>query len=310
MKTQQTLNLEFTDEPVLDLHADATAIDVLPARSGESPRIEVEGLGAFDGRAPLKVERRGSVVFVRLIHGWAENWPVPLEIRRLAVYVPAHVKARLHCDMGRLRISGLAGCDLEASSNAGKMELAEVRGRLKLSVNAGAINGEHLGGTFDVRSDAGSVKLSIDQLDEGEHLVRTAMGSVKVELAKDLDVKVETFTSLGSARSNYPEHPNAKATLRLEAQLGSVKVREAGSTEDPRHGDWPDWRRWWASSGAQAVASVFTSDEGPRPPPPNGPSAAQEREVSMRKILEMVQDGKITAVEAERLIKAMGQPGA
>ncbi len=132
------------------------------------------------------------------------------------------------------------------------------------------------------------------------------MGSVKVELAKGLDVKVETFTSLGTARSSYPDHPHARATLRLEAQLGSVRVREKGEAEDPRHGDWPDWRRWW--SGA---ASAFER------PPASAPSAsarpesfdappAGDRDTSVRLILEMVQAGKLSAVEAERLIRAMG----
>jgi hypothetical protein len=302
MRAQQTIPLELGAEPVLDLHADATMVEVVPVAAGEAPRVEVEGRGEFDGRAPLKVEQRGGVVFVRLMHDWAEHWPVPLEIHKLVLHVPAHVKARLHCDMGRLRVRGLAGCDLEASSNAGKLELTDTRGRLKLAVNAGSVSGERVGGTFDVRSDAGSVRLSIDALDDGEHLIRTAMGSVRVELAKGLDVKVETYTSLGSARSSYPDHPHAKATLRLEAQLGSVRVREAGQAEDPRHGDWPDWRRWWA---------------GPRPPPPPAPPPpspppgvdappAGDRDASMRRILEMVQAGKLTAVEAERLLRAMG----
>ncbi len=106
MRSQQTIPLEFSGEPVLDLHADATMVEVLPVASGEAPRVEIEGRGEIDGRAPLKVELRGNVVFVRLMHDWADHWPVPLEIHKLVLHVPAHVRARLHCDMGSCAFTG------------------------------------------------------------------------------------------------------------------------------------------------------------------------------------------------------------
>ncbi|MFT3836553.1 MAG: hypothetical protein QM723_06120 [Myxococcaceae bacterium] len=308
MRHEQSIPLPFGPEPVLDLHADATKVEVLPVARGEEPRIEIEGKGEIDGRAPLKVEQRGAVVFVRLDHEWVERWPTPMEIKKLILHVPAHVKAKLHCDMGKLRIHGLAGCDLDVEGNAGKLELDEVRGRLKLTMHMGSIYGERVGGTFDVRTDAGSVALAIDALDEGEHFMRTSMGSVKVDLARGLDVYVDGSTTLGSVRSSYPSKRDAKTVLRLESQLGSVRVREAGEPDDPRHGDWPDWRKWWADAREVIVTNVPAASEyiPPAPPEPAEPTEAQqERELSTRKILEMVQDGKLTPVEAERLIRAM-----
>jgi hypothetical protein len=304
MRTEQTIPLPFTAEPLLDLHADATKVELLPVAPGDTPRIEIDGRGEIDGRAPLKVELKGNVVFVRLDHEWVDRWPAIIEIKRLIVHVPGHVKARVHCDMGKLRVHGLAGCDLDVSVNAGKLELEEVRGRLKLVGSMGAIWGEKLGGTFDVRSDAGSVHLGIDALDDGEHFIRTAMGSVKVDLARGLDVKIETSTTLGSARSSYPSNPGAKAQLRLESQLGSVRVKEAGQAEESRHGDWPDWRRWWAEA-KEVIANVPAVSDAAPPPTPAGD--AEEKAANMRKILEMVQSGKLSPVEAERLIRAMGR---
>ncbi len=309
MRTEQSIPLPFSAEPVLDLHADATKVEVLPVARGEEPRIEIEGRGEIDGRAPLKVEQRGNVVFVRFDHEWAQRWPTPLEIKKLILHVPSHLKAKLQCDMGKVRIHGLAGCDLDVTGTAGKLELEEVRGRLKLVMHMGSIWGDKLGGTFDVRSDAGSVALSLDALDDGEHVIRTAMGSVKVDLPKGLEVNVEMSTTLGSARSTFPSKRDAKAVLRVESQLGSVRVREAGEPDDPRHGDWPDWRKWWADAREVIVTNVPAASEyiPPAPPPssPPSPEAQQERELSMRRILEMVQEGKLTAVEAERLIRAM-----
>jgi hypothetical protein len=158
------------------------------------------------------------------------------------------------------------------------------------------VRGEHLGGTFNVRSQAGSVRLSIDALDPGTHTVRTSMGAVKVELAKGLTVRVETLATLGAARSNYPSTPNADTVLRLEAELGSVKVREGGTPEDARHGDWPDWRRFWHDVVGSVAEQLDT--------PPKAPKKVSDAE--LREVLDLVQQGKITAADAERLIRAMG----
>lgn len=293
----QTIPLELGETPVLDVQADAIRLEVGPVEAGGQPRVEVETRGG-GGRSPVEVTKDGDTTRVRVRTAWAEL-PFAGEdvVRRLRLYVPQHVRARLHSSMGRISVQELAGCDLDISTSAGTVELDQVRGRLSVSVDSGSVRGDHLGGTFNVRSQAGSVRLGIDALDPGTHLVRTSMGAVKVELAKGLAVRVETSTTLGSARSNYPSTPNADTVLRLEAELGSVKLREGGSPEDVRHGDWPDWRRFWRD----VVGTVAEQLDVPPPQPQKKVSDAELREV-----LDLVAQGKITAADAERLIRAMG----
>jgi hypothetical protein len=179
------------------------------------------------------------------------------------------------------------------------MTLDDVRGRMKISVDSGSVKGEKLGGTFDIRSMAGSVKLGIVSLDAGDHIVRAAMGAVKVELAAGLLVRVETSATLGSARSNYPSTADAPAVLRLEAELGSVKVRQVDPSADERHGDWPDWRRTWQNV-SQAVASTLAAVDELAPKPPR-PEPTDE----VRRVLELVQEGALSVPDAERLLRAM-----
>jgi len=301
MTTTQTIPLEFGDTPVLDVEADAIRLEVGPVEAGGQPRVEVDARGGASPRSPVTVDKDADTgaVRVRVKTSWVD---LPFAgddvVKRLRLYVPQHVRAKLVSSMGRVRVERLAGCDLDISTSAGTVELDQVRGRLSVSGDSGSVRGEHLGGTFNVRSQAGSVRLSIDALDVGTHLVRTSMGAVKVELAKGLSVRVETSATLGSARSNYPSTPGAETVLRLEAELGSVKVREGGSAEDPLHGDWPDWRRFWHD----VVGSVAKQmDPEPRPPP-----RKQVSDAELREVLDLVQQGKINAADAERLIRAMG----
>ena len=116
------------------------------------------------------------------------------------------------------------------------------------------------------------------------------MGSVRIELAPGIDVKIEARTVMGSTRTRYPSNPSAAAELKLEAELGSVRISEGSGAPDPRHGDWPDWRRLWEA------AEAFVT------PAPVKPAPSGEE---LRQILAMVEAGKINAAEAERLIRAI-----
>ena len=262
---------------------------VLDVRTPEEiARGKLAGASVIDFRGP-KFEQKVSLTSSTNPAAWP--WPGAGMVRKLTLVVPEHLRARIRQDFGQLFVERLAGCDLELSASAGTIALEDVKGRLKISVDSGTVSGERLGGTFDVVSQAGSVKLSIDSLDPGEHRVRTAM------------VKIEAHTTLGSTRVSHPSTPDAAARLVLSAELGSIKVKTGGVVEDPRHGDGPDWRRFWRDLTDKALSAAF-DDQPPSEPAPM-PEAVPEAE--LRKVLELVSQGKLTAPDAERLIRAMGR---
>jgi hypothetical protein len=289
--SRHTLPLPLSERPTIELSANAMDLEVLALAPGETPSLEVQG--GRDAATGVTITQDGDVTRIALPGFWS-GFDLP---SRLTLRVPPQLRARITNDAARLHVEGLAGCDLELISQMGSISLDRVRGRLKLQVDSGSIKGDHVAGTFEVRSTAGSVKLRIDALDEGHHVIRTAMGSVKVELAKGQAVRIETNTTLGTTRSRYPSTADAKAVLRLEADLGSVKVSEVDAVEDDRHGDWPDWRRTWRDV-ASAVASTFNAPVGP-PPPSTTPNS------EVRRVLEMVEQGVVSIDDAERLIRAM-----
>lgn len=305
MSNTVTMPLELSDRPEVDVQVVAENLTLMPVEPGGVPRVEIQGRRG--SKMPIELKREGDRVVISA-SGGPETWPWPGAgiVRRMTLYVPAHVRARVRQEFGNVFIEKLTGCDLDLSASAGSIVLEEVRGRMAIAVDSGTISGTGLAGTFSVVSQAGSVKLEIDALDDGEHRIRTAMGSVKLLLAPTVVVKLEANTTLGSARVTHPSTADAKATIRLSAELGSIRVKTGNEAEDTRHGDWADWRRLWrdVASRAWAVArEEFTPQDAPVQP------TATERvpDAELRKVLEMVEAGKINAPDAERLIRAMGR---
>jgi hypothetical protein len=334
MKPHQVWELPFAERPVLEFEANASTIEVVPLEPGGKPRIEARRAGT-----QLEVKQVGETVVVRM--GMDNPWggnpfdrvqaahdehmsrhgrrverererdrergrsPLGEEIVRgiaeavfnrrfggaFTLYVPANVQARLTCNMGEVEVRGLAGCDVGVFTNAGSLIIDECRGRFQLRAKAGRILCRRVAGTFDIESGMGEAMLDIVALDPGVHRVVSTMGSVKVELAPGLDVKIDSRTVMGSTRTRYPSRNDAPATLRVEAELGSVKVREGSAYVDLRHGDWPDWRKQWKDAAPPPVQDV----------PPSPESEGSE----LRKILDLVQQKKVSPEEAERLISAL-----
>ncbi len=297
------MRLPFSDLPQLHLETQGSVVDVVGLGPGEEPSVEVKG-------HPVNVDNVDGVV--RLSAPWG------MGDQRLVLHVPKNLRATIACDMGKLRVSQLAGCDLTLSCNAGSVDLRDARGRFSLKANAGEVRADNVGGTFELEASTGSVRMGIVALDAGTHRIRSTMGSVKVDLAPGIDVRIESKTTMGSTRTQYPSNPAAAAHLLLEAELGSVKVREGAAHDDERHGDWPDWRRWWATA-----ASMFNSvmppgpgfrgpyGFGPRGPegqgPGVGPARPPETSPEILKVLAMVEQGVVTAEQADKLIRAIGE---
>jgi hypothetical protein len=203
------------------------------------------------------------------------------------LHLPSNVRAHISANMGEVEATGLSGCDLSVQTSAGSLMLADCRGRFTLKAKAGRILGRRVGGTFDVESGMGEATLDIVALDPGAHRVVSTMGAVKVDLIPGLDVRIESRTVMGSTRTRYPSNNAAPTLLKLEAELGSVRVREGGEYKDPRRGDWKDWRTEWR--------------DGPSPSAPAKPDADAE----LRRILDLVAQKKVSPEEAERLISAI-----
>lgn len=299
----RTWPLPFSDLAQLELVTPFGDIALVALAPGEAPHVEQTG-----GDRGLKVEtaKDGDVVRIRLTSAEISFLDFGAPHARLVLHVPPNVRARVRTEFGRIRAERLdQGCDLDLATTAGAMQLEQITGRMALRTGAGQISGEKLAGTFDVVTAAGSVRLAISGLQPGHHRISTSMGAVRVDLSPGIQVKLETRTSMGSIRRKYPSSADAPAVLEVSTELGSVKVREAGQA-DERHGDFPRWDvfpGWKAEKWADAWGRFWTAQApaSDAPPPPRRPIRDEE----LSRILSLVEQGKISAQEAERLIRAI-----
>jgi hypothetical protein len=281
MHNSNTWELPFGEPAQLELHSEWGTLALVPVEPGQTPRLELTQ-GSSENIV-VHVEKLGDTVRVALDPQRSFNWFGGWDCRA-TVYVPRDVHAHVQTNAGSVSVRDLEDCELGVKANAGKIDLVKVQGLIHLSADAGSVTGRDVGGFFDVETHAGSVRLEISDLQPGEHRVRASMGSVRVELARGLDVAVETHTSLGSVRNHYPPRPSAAAKLILTTEMGSVRVEECSTPRRDR------------------------PIEVERPERPAAPTARTPREdPELDRILKMVEAGSLSAHDADELLRAMGR---
>ena len=277
MQNGTTWELPFSQPAVLELQSDFGQLTLRPIEPGETPRIELQR-GSAETIA-VHIEKSGERVRVSLEPhrslAWFGHWDC-----KATVFVPRDVRASVQTNAGSVHVQDLDRCELGIKANAGKIELRNIYGLMHLAADAGSIVGRELGGFFQVETQAGSVRLEILDLQPGEHHVRAAMGSVRLELARGMDMCIETHTSLGSVRNGYPSNGSSPTRLVLSSEMGSIRIEEGAPYR------------------------------GPRPVPSSSPSPAAAEpkdDPELERILEMVERGKLSATEADDLLRAMGR---
>lgn len=288
-ETRQTWPLPFGERPELEMETDVLPVTLQPVKTGEAPYLEV--VGHHVDRAEVDITRDGDSVRVRVRPGHRLGlfWGAAL---RVVAHVPRAVGARVRSDAGSIDASGLGPCRLDLRTDAGRIHVKDVYGRLRLSADAGQVTGEGVGGSLDVRTDAGKVTLDVRQLDPGEHRVHTEVGAVSLTLRPDLNVQVEARASVGSVRNEYPPRADAAAVLWVSTDVGSVRVRAAGGAGPAGAGDQP-------SDPERGPV------EAPAPPPRPAGGPARPLDPEVERILKMVEAGELTAREADELLRAL-----
>lgn len=274
MHNGNTWELPFGQPAELELHTQWGTLLLVPVEVGQTPHLELSPESSKT--IAVHVERVAETVRVALdphhSFNWFGGWAC-----RATVYVPRDIRAHVQTEAGSVSVCDLDGCELGIKASAGKIDLVRVHGLVHLSADAGSVTGRDVGGYFDVETHAGSVRLEISDLKPGEHRIRASMGSVRVELARGLDVAVETRTNLGSVRNSFPSRPSAAAKLLLSTEMGSVRVDEG-----------------------PAVRPVQ-----PEPPAPKARTSRADPELD--RILKMVEAGELSAHDADELLQAMGR---
>lgn len=321
-------NLVFGEEPELYLSAGMMSVSLEPLKPGESARLVLSGRHARADELEIGTRDNGAVtVDVHPHYGWQtvdfRPWRMSGGHLRLTVYLPEGIRVHGRVDAGKFSVEGLRDAELDLRTDAGKLRIHDCTGRLRLAssagkvslsrvsgnleahTDAGAIAGEdvRLSGDSRLHANAGSINLSGVRFEAGSHLVETSLGSVRLALAADAPVRIETSATLGSINNSAGPGPaDAPATLRVHTELGSIRVsREEAPATPLRAVPLTDARRPEGAPPAPARAEA----EQPAPATATAPTAAPANEAETLRILGMVERHEITAGEAAALLTAL-----
>lgn len=240
---------------------------------GEKPSLEVRG-----HRVDAAVVRFGGRVRnnQHMLHVGIDEDEGGID--EVLLRVPRDVALWVESELGPVRVSDLEECYLSVETEVGGIELRNVAGHLHLATEIGPIRGEAVGGRLQVETEVGPVLLRVTHLTAGRHDVATEVGPINLELAPGLSVAIHAECDCEPISVTYPSTVTAAAQVRLTSEVGPIHVGE--------------WR------GAPATASPAPAPRpvgaGTQPPPEPGDEVAR--------ILHMVQDGVLTAAEANQLL--------
>ncbi|HLZ71948.1 MAG TPA: DUF4097 family beta strand repeat-containing protein [Dehalococcoidia bacterium] len=337
--------LVFGEAPALRLNAGMISVSVRPVAPGERARLVLRGRRANEEQVEIGSGEDGAItVDVHPRHSWQtvdfRPWRVRENGLQLEVFVPQGIRLQARVEAGRMSVADLHDSEFDLRTDAGKLRVSDCNGRMRIASSAGKVELERIAGTLDARTDAGAVhatdvRLTGDsslrasagslrvyglRLLSGNHVVETSLGSVRLGLAPDAPVRIETHVSLGSVDNRAGPGPeDAPAHLKVSSELGSVRIRLEEAPATPLHHVSVTDARIASESRADshAASSAETGVGGPSAGPENTAGAAPagtatasrpapgpSQEETMR-ILDMVERHEITPGEAAALLSAL-----
>lgn len=190
-----------------DASVDQVTVDGPHAAHQEGDLFVIEGESRFDGDFSFGRRTKG--------HWWDGIW----DQQTVTVRMNPRLEVWVNSDAGTVTVRDIVA-PIHAEVQAGSLTVQGFRGPLDLSASAGSIRGE---GT----------------LAEGTSRIRCEMGSVRIELAADSDVRVTAMTQVGRlhldqgsdvagpggwSRRQEATYGAGTAALEVESQMGSVVV--------------------------------------------------------------------------------------
>ncbi len=288
IRTEQSLLLDGIRRVQID--QTAGKLTVRPCHEGETPGIVSSGNKA----APeISVNRDGDrlEIDVKLSKGWLfRRRQGATTLIRLANEPLEHLK--IDNGYGDTEVQGMTASEIRVNIGAGAFQSILTRGSIDVNVGAGKLAVLSHSGMARCDSGTGDVLLDLAELADGEYKVDVGLGRAEVRLPSGAQVFIKASSGIGKSRIEYPSAPDSVPTrLRVNSGIGEcvVKAREPGAASD-------------AGSPAVSVAPVGS----PRPQRASRASrVAGRREAEEMRVLQMLEQGKITPQDAADLIAAL-----
>jgi hypothetical protein len=192
---------------------------------------------------------------------------------------------RIELGAGDINIREIAAGKIRVQTGAGQLQAIGLRGDLEAQIGAGKVAVYSHSGTANCHSGTGDILLDIAEAPPGEYKVDVGIGRAELRLPAGLDVHVATTSALGRGNAAYPDAgPSATRRASVQSGIGEaiIRPREPGTTPAaPGRGPAPEPDR----RQARRVGAAREEDE--------------------LRVLQLLQQGRITPAEAADLIAAL-----
>ena len=195
---------------------------------------------------------------------------------------------RIDNGYGETEVQGITAEDLRVNVGAGTVYCILTRGHLDVNVGAGKVSVLSHAGLARCDSGTGDVLLDVAEVVEGEYKVDVGLGRAEVRLPAGAEVHVKASSGMGKARIEYPSAPeSAKTRLKLNSGIGECVVKQ----RDP--------------GASVASAEKVAAQAKPQRTSRAAAATSRRREGEEMRVLQMLEQGKITPQDAADLIAAL-----
>ena len=271
----------FSLEGVREVRVDQTAgkLTLRYCAEGETPGASSAGSKS----APqLTVERDGDrlKVEVKLSVGWLfRRKQGATTVVRLARGVED-----IHANLGygNLLVRDIECRSLRLDVGAGDIQCYSARAKVDANVGAGKLAVYDHHGLASCDSGTGDVLIDVAEIEKGEYRANAGIGRVELRLPPDQQVKLSIESGLGRSRAEYPGGPdNSPTRVSISTGVGEAVVRARKLDQEPV-----------------------------QPPPatkqrPGRPAGARRHEAEELRVLQLLEQGRISSQEAADLIAAL-----
>lgn len=262
----------------LEIDHTAGKLTVRTCAPGESPAVSAAAAGKSAPTIEIHAEGDRLAIAIKAQRGW-------LFRRRQGadalVLLPEHAfeSVRIANGYGEIHASGLRAGSLRISTGAGAIHTRQSSGALEASLGAGRISILAHTGPASAQSGTGDILLDLAALQPGSYRVDVGLGRVEVRIPPGEEADVDAKSGVGRAQVDVPHRAGAPASIRASSGIGEVIVR-------PR-------------VPGEALAAP------PSPPPRPAPPAERRREAEELRVLQLLEQGRITPQDAADLIAAL-----
>ncbi len=278
----------FTFDGVRYVTIDQTAgrLTVRPCAPGETP-----GAFASSGRStPPRVEVHREldrlIIEVKLLKGWLfRRKQGATTVVRLG---EGFETLKVNLGYGNLELRDLVCESVKADVGAGEIQAYAVSATLDADLGAGKIAIHDHAGLAKCDVGTGDVLLDIAGVAEGEYRVNVGMGRAEIRLAPGGGpVHVRASSGIGRARVEVPSGPENSATrVKVESGIGEVVVR-------------------YRPAGQEAARPPATAKPQRGAPRAAAAAAQRSREAEQFRVLQLLEQGRISSQDAAELIAAL-----